>query len=396
MIKFVVTSNQHSYKEFPNIKAMQSELDQPEDELMQNDTPLSQNEARVLHSLVRWPDLTDQAIHLQIGMKKSTFSSIKARLREQGYYKRYFIPNFPKIGFELFMIMYGNLNRFTTLEERMRVAGDTIKGFVEDFFVVSESNKAVNFSISSNLTEYSKNQEKFYHIYSENKFLTRQGMVTEAFPFEITRVRSFMNYEALIARIFGFASLPYSADLIIPTGNIEKVKLSRAERKVLAGLVKYPEESDTFIAESVGVSRNTVANAKKKFLDQKICFPKVVPNLENLGLKLLVFTHRRFNARTTMAQREEAAELVRKLISPHFYVSKNLDGFLLSAHSSFEEYNRAFDEVMRYYLKNDYILDEPTTYHISLSSMTAIKEYEFLALTLKQLGFDPTKSIAEQ
>ncbi|MHA2089510.1 MAG: MarR family transcriptional regulator [Candidatus Kariarchaeaceae archaeon] len=375
---------------------MQSELDQPEDELMQNDTPLSQNEARVLHSLVRWPDLTDQAIHLQIGMKKSTFSSIKARLREQGYYKRYFIPNFPKIGFELFMIMYGNLNRFTTLEERMRVAGDTIKGFVEDFFVVSESNKAVNFSISSNLTEYSKNQEKFYHIYSENKFLTRQGMVTEAFPFEITRVRSFMNYEALIARIFGFASLPYSADLIIPTGNIEKVKLSRAERKVLAGLVKYPEESDTFIAESVGVSRNTVANAKKKFLDQKICFPKVVPNLENLGLKLLVFTHRRFNARTTMAQREEAAELVRKLISPHFYVSKNLDGFLLSAHSSFEEYNRAFDEVMRYYLKNDYILDEPTTYHISLSSMTAIKEYEFLALTLKQLGFDPTKSIAEQ
>jgi DNA-binding Lrp family transcriptional regulator len=221
-------------------------------------------------------------------------------------------------------------------------------------------------------------------------------MVTEAFPFEITRVRSFMNYEALVARLFGFASLPYNADLIIPTGNIEKVKLSRAERKVLAGLVKYPEESDTFIAESVGVSRNTVANAKKKFLDQKICFPKVVPNLENLGLKLLVFTHRKFNARTTMAQREEAAELVRKLISPHFYVSKNLDGFLLSAHTSFEEYNRAFDEVMRYYLKNDYILDEPTTYHISLASMSTIKEYEFLALSLKQLGFDPSKSIAEQ
>jgi DNA-binding Lrp family transcriptional regulator len=329
-------------------------------------------------------------------MKKSTFSSIKARLREHSYYKRYFIPNFPLIDFELLMIMYGNLNRFTTLEERMRVAGETIQSFVEDFYVISESNKAINLSISSNLTEYAKNQEKFYQIYSENKFLTRHGMTTVAFPFEITRVRAFMNYEALVARLFGFASKPYETDLVIPTSRYEKIKLSRAERKVLAGLVMYPEESDTFIAENVGVSRNTVANAKKKFLDQKICFPKVVPDLEKLGLKLLVFSHRKFNPKTTMAQREEAAELVRKLISPHFYISKNLDGFLLSAHTSFEEYNRAFDEVMRYYLKHDYIIDEPTTFHISINNMKVIKEFEFLPLTLKVLGFDPTKSIAEQ
>ena len=58
---------------------------------------LSQNEARVLHSLVRWPNLSDQAIHSEIGMKKSTFSSIKARLREHDYYRRYYIPNFPLI-----------------------------------------------------------------------------------------------------------------------------------------------------------------------------------------------------------------------------------------------------------------------------------------------------------
>ncbi len=97
-----------------------------------------------------------------------------------------------------------------------------------------------------------------------------------------------------------------------------------------------------------------------------------------------------------MAMRGEAAEMVRKLISPHFYVSKNLDGFLISAHTSFEEYNRAFDEVMRYYLKNDYIQDEPINYHISIANMSKIKEFEFLPLTLKMLGFDADKSISEQ
>ena len=364
---------------------MQKFPDGEEDAPIHN-SELSQNEARVLHSLVRWPELTDQAIHSQIGMKKSTFSSIKARLREHKYYKRYYIPNFPKIGFELLMIMYGQLNRFTTFEERMRIAGDLVKSFVEDFYVSSESNKAINISISQNLTEYSKNQEKFFQVYSENKFLSRQGMTTVAFPFEITRIRAFMNYEDLVARLFGFASEPYGNDLVIPTARTDRVKLSRAERKVLIGLVEFPEESDTYIAD----------NAKKKFLDQQICFPRVVPNLKKLGLKLLVFNHRKFNPKTTMAMRGEAAEMVRKLISPHFYVSKNLDGFLISAHTSFEEYNRAFDEVMRYYLKNDYIQDEPINYHISIANMSKIKEFEFLPLTLKMLGFDSDKSISEQ
>ncbi|MHA2502646.1 MAG: hypothetical protein ACXAE3_07245 [Candidatus Kariarchaeaceae archaeon] len=356
---------------------------------------LSENESRVLWALIRYPDLTDQAIHSLIKMKKSTFSSIKARLREQDYFQRYYVPNFPKIGFELFMIMFGQLNRFSTYDERMRIAGDTIKGFVEDFHVVSESNKAFNLSISENLTEYSKNQEQFYQIYSEQTFLTREGMRSEAFPFEITRVRTFMDYEALVARLFNFESAPYSTDLIIPTGRIKEVKLSKAEKKVLVGLVEFPEESDTHIADEVGVSRNTVANAKRKFAKQKIVFPKIVPNLEKLGLKIMVFTYRKFNARTTMSQREEAAELVRKNLAPHFYVSKNLDGFLISAHSSFEEYNRAMDAVMRYYLQNDYISEEPINYQISIPNMNTIKHFDFLPMVKKALGFDPDKSIAE-
>ena len=358
-------------------------------------TALSQNEARVLHSLIKWPNLSDQAIHSKIGMKKSTFSSIKARLREHNYFKRYFIPNFPKISFELLLVMHGNLNRFTTLEERMRVAGDVIKAFDEDFYIISESNKAFNLSISQNYTEYAKNQEKFLQIYSENKFLTREGMQTDAYPFEISRFRAFMDYEAVVAKVFGFESGPYSDNLLIPTEAVKKVKLSKAERKVLVGLVKYPEESDTLIAEKVGVSRNTVANAKRKFLREKICFPRVVPNLEKLGFKLLVFTHRKFNARTTMEQRTEAVELVRKLIAPHFYVSRNLDGFLISAHTSFDEYNKAFDEVMKFYLKNDYISEEPSSYHISIADMAVIKDYDFLPVTMKILGFDPKKSIAD-
>ncbi len=347
---------------------------------------LSENEKRVLHALVRYPEYSDQRIHSKISMKKSTFSSIKARLRERGYYRKYFVPNFPKLGFELMMVMHMNLNRFTSFDERMRVAGETIKEFQEDFRVISESNKAFNLSISQNLTEFSKNQEEFLKIYSDNRFLTREGVSTVAFPFEISRIRSFMDYEPLIARFCDLEPEEYEDKLTIPTGKVKPVKLTKAEKKVLYGLVKYPEESDTFISEKVEVSRNTVANAKKKFIRNEVCFPKIVPDLEKLGLKLLVFTYRKFNPKTTMKERQEAAHLVRKVLAPHFYLSKNLEGVLISAHTSFEEYNVALDEVMKYYLKHEYITEEPVTYQISISNLNAIKEFNFIDLLLKQLG----------
>ncbi len=350
---------------------------------------LSENEKRVLHALVKWPALSDQAIHSRIKMKKSTFSSIKARLRERGFYRKYFVPNFPVIGFELMHVLFGNLNRFTTYEERMRVAGDVIQSFKEDYLVMTESNKAVNLSISSNFTEYSKNLENFFKIYSENKFLTKESMKVLTFPFEISRIRSFMDFEPLVAKVCNLDRNEEAEELIIPTGPTDIAKLTTAEKKVLVGLIKYSEESDTLIAEKVGVSRNTVANAKRKFLKNKICFPKIVPDLDKLGLKLLVFTYRRFNPKSTMEERNEAIKLVKEKLSPHFYISKNLEGILVSAHTNFEEYNKAHDEVMKFYLKHDYITEEPVTLQFSLPNIAYLKDYNFLNVVTKILGFEP-------
>lgn len=365
----------------------------------ETDSPLSdlsQNEARVLHSLVKWPALADNEIHSRIGMKKSTFSSIKNRLKENDYFSRYYVPNFPKLGFELAMIMFGQLNRFSSYDERDRIAGDMLRGFKEDFYQVSEANKTFHLSVSENYSEYSKNIQQFFRVYSENRFLSKEGLTNVAFPFEISRIKSFLDYESLLAKLFGFASEPYDDRASISNGKVKKVKLTKAQRKVLVGLIKYPDETDTLIADEVGVSRNTVANAKRKFLKKEILLPRVVPNIEKLGMSILTFTYRKFNPKITIEDRKEATELVRKTLSPHFYVSKNLDGFMISAHSSFEEYNSAYDELMNYYVRHEYILDEPVSYQISIPDMRTTRHYQFLDLVSKKLNFDPNLPISEQ
>ena len=116
--------------------------------------------------------------------------------------------------------------------------------------------------------------------------------------------------------------------MVIPTGKGKKIKLTKAERKVLVGLVQHPDETDTLIAEQVGVSRNTVANAKRIF-EKGICFPRVVPNLEKLGFKLLAFNYRKFNPKISSQDRIDAIENGRDKLNPHFYISKNLDGFII-------------------------------------------------------------------
>ncbi len=294
------------------------------------------------------------------------------------------------------MVMFGNLNQFTTFDERMRIAGDTVKSFTEDFQVLSEANQAYNLSVSQNYTEYSKNLAKFIHLYSENKFLTKKGMSVVAYPFEISRIHSFLDYEALLAKLFGFASEPYPAESIIPTNKVSKVKLTRAERKVLAGLVKYPDDTDTLIAEEVGVSRNTVANAKRKFLKKGICFPRVIPNINKLDLKTIVFSHKRFNPRITTAQRKEAIEMTRKLLSPHFFVSKDLDGFVISSHANNKEFEEVNSQMMEFYNKTEYFIEDPISFKMDATKVNTIKDLDFLPITIKILGFDPEIPIKDQ
>jgi len=364
--------------------------------IMGFETELSANEARVLHSLVRWPNLSDQAIHSRINMKKSTFSSIKTRLKEQNYYDRYYVPNFPKIGFELFSVFFGKLNRYTTAEERMRVAKDLLESFVEDFYIISENNVGFNFSVSENLTEHEKNLERFFETYIINNFLSRAGMETLYYPFEISKIYSFMDYETIIAKIFGFNSEEFGNRMTIPTGNVKKFKLTRAERKVLVGLVEYPEESDTLIAEKIGVSRNTVANAKRKFLKKEIAFPRVVPNLNKLGLKCLSFRYYKFSSRLDDKTKREIAENIREIMAPHFYVTKSLDGVSLSAHINDEHYNKAEDELSEYLMKNDFLAEDQVSFKLNIEEMDLIKEYNFLPLVMKRLGFKTSTSISDQ
>ena len=69
---------------------------------------------------------------------------------------------------------------------------------------------------------------------------------------------------------------------------------------------------------------------------------------------------------------------------------------MVSAHSSMDEFNKSYDELMSYYMKHEFIIDEPISYQMNIPSMNTTKELNFLPITLKVLGFDPSLPLSEQ
>ena len=70
---------------------------------LQNDEQinLKSNEQKVLYGLIAFPSQKDTDICTKLGMRKSTFSTIKTRLEEQKLFRRVMLPGFPRINAEL-------------------------------------------------------------------------------------------------------------------------------------------------------------------------------------------------------------------------------------------------------------------------------------------------------
>ena len=88
--------------------------------------------------------------------------------------------------------------------------------------------------------------------------------------------------------------------------------------------------------------------------------------------------------------------MTRKHLAPHFFVSKNLDGFIVSAHQDEKSYDEAYDEMARFYSKIEYFTDDPLVYKMKISDINVIKDLDFLPITIKILGFDPDVPIKDQ
>ena len=301
---------------------------------------LSPNEKKVLVGLLRYPSKKDTEICEILKMRKSTFSTIKSRLEQQELYNRVTIPGFPKIGAELFCMSTARLTLRLNSQKRLERLQEVLELFREDIFSLGESENIVIFSVSKNFTDFDRNNQFLAQIGWENNIFLRSGLSYHVFPFETTQFVRFFSYAPLISRLFNAEgpldknyvsendSLPYN-------DNNELFHFSQAERKVFYGLLQYPNMSNRALADHINVSKNTLASIKKRFLDQNVLLPRVIPNLTKLGIRLLVLLYGFFRLETTISQRQKGIAKVDETLKPIILAVKDLEFIVVYAAQNF-------------------------------------------------------------
>ena len=359
---------------------------------------LKTNEQKVLYGLIAFPSQKDTDICAKLGMRKSTFSTIKTRLEEQKLFRRVMLPGFPRINAELFVILSARMALSNQdNEERLEMLSDVFNLFREDVFVIGESENLIVFSISKNFTNYDLNLQTLRQTGIKNKIFLRTGLNYSILPFETTRFERFFSYGPLINRLFNleFDDNDADVDSLIYEDQLPKsvsddtsnskiiYEFSNTERRVFQGLLEHPDDSNRELAETISVSKNTLASMKKKFHSENVIFPRVVPDLLKLGIKLLVFFFGQFDPDSTYGERQQGIEKCDNQLKPILLAVKDSEFYILYAVTSFEEYHSSSTKVMTYFSEKKLIEQNYNTVIFSLPHARIIKEHEYLPLVDK-------------
>ena len=246
---------------------------------------LTQKEKECFYGLVKYPNLNDNQLAEKVGLKRSTITSIRNKLKRNAFYFPAAIPCLRLIGCELISVVYGDLagkeDKYKEIFEK--VAKNPHVGYTyfnaTNFFMVM---------FDKNYTEFRKYFDEFLTFFEEEEIL--KDYKVEHFPLDISRFYRRVDFSDILCHMFGFDKCPVLPDEPRP----KLIKLSNKEKVVLKALVQYPGETDTFIAEKTKVARPTISSIKKKLIDKRLLHIMNVPNIHKMPFELLVFTVNKF------------------------------------------------------------------------------------------------------
>ncbi len=345
---------------------------------------LSKTDKLVLWGLVQFPETPDKAVAEKLGLKPSTFSQAKKRLTRRGYYSTVRVPMLHSLGYELLYILSGRLNPLVPFENRLAVDMDLNGRIGENVYAVTDHSQRVSIALSKSYVDFQVNKETTEMAYSQMGLIEGGGFSYALFPFKLSKVLKYFEFGPLLQQAFDIEPGEHHTPLI--DSFTENVSLTRVEKKVYYGLIKYPELSDAGLSSLLNVARNTVAKCRKKFGQRGLIKTIRIPDLKKIGFEIFAYSHAKFNPRAALSTREKGIDLVKKEPSFIFVVSSNIESALLAVARNFEEYQRVRSKVIRFYRKHDFLLHEPEMLLFSIPTMKILKNHEYSPLVKKALG----------
>ena len=349
---------------------------------------LTGNEKQVLYGLVRHPVLNDRELSEQLGVKVSTVTAIRRRLRHADYFATRRVPMLHRLGWELLVGGSARLD-LTHGNQTVPRLRELLKDRFPALFHVAASADHVSFvGFAHNYTAARREIDELRIALDRAKLLGDGDVGLSAFPMSLTIVPSFFDFSHSLALAFGIEDrIPLRMDHA-KSGDIE---LTRKETEVLKGLVRYPELSDKALALRVKVSRQAVSKMRREFEGDGLLRTIRIPNLRILGFELYITAFARFAPSAPLKMRVEGFERLLRSTPSFFLASDESEAMVIGTSRSYEEYAILSAGLTRHFKERGLLAEEPQV-HVGLTASTEIvRNCEFGPL-VQSLAPPETKS----
>jgi CRP-like cAMP-binding protein len=346
---------------------------------------LSKNEKLVLWGLVAYPDLNDIELAEKLDMHYSTFCTVRKRLQDGSYYRTIRIPVLQKLGAEMLAVIYTVFNPAISVQERAKITTRAIEISEELFYSVGETHKGFSVSMASEYAEICRINDIRIETFAKAGLLDQKHPTEAIFPFKISHIPRFFDYTPLLTKVLDIR------DRDIPitgfTSETTDIGLTGMEKQVLLGLVEHPEMNEKELAEKLDLSRHTFSKARKRLESEGLVIKKRIPNLLNLGFKVMTISHIKFNPRKPFDEKLLSMGILQNP-GTIMLAARKFECISLSVYMEYEDYREEQTRDLQFLKENEYLLDMPNTAKYMIPSMVVMKDMVFGPMVRKTLELE--------
>jgi len=300
------------------------------------DIKLNEREKKVIASLIQFPGSSDVEIASQVGIKHSTFATIKKRLMKSGYFTKILLPNLAGFGAEIIGINVHNL-----FSSSLRQNGiDTVNLFnsLRDnqnfLFSVIENEIAFTLSCYNDFEQFDNASWEY------DKTVRDQGLDTSfqhelSFPIHYSEFPRFLDYSRSIIRHLDvdLAESEFKHVFI----DKEKIKFNITDlgKEILQCFLEVPGRTPKIVSQLIGKPRTSTTRWLRRFIEADLLTPRVIPNPEKLGYKVgLIIHYTIVSSQASIFQK--TLHLIDTFLTPIILMRSDFDIVIFSMFRSFE------------------------------------------------------------
>lgn len=125
---------------------------------------------------------------------------------------------------------------------------------------------------------------------------------------------------------------------------MKRTLLTKNEKRVLYGLVKYPELNDSELSDIISVKLSTLTSIKRRLYDQGFLRKLTIPLLNLLGCEMLAVIYTQFNPVIPLEERIKTTKRTIEVFDEIFYsVGEQEKGFSISLSKNYTNIGRIND-----------------------------------------------------